>query len=109
MDAGRIDGLNEMQLFTRIGLPVSLAAMGSQFILLFISGYNDYMGPLLYIHDARFYTIQISLAYYRDAYVQDWPLLMAGSIVSMLPLILLYLASQKFVLKGVQITSGLKG
>ena len=55
------------------------------------------------------YTLQISLAFFAEAYVQDWPLRMAGCVISMVPLVVLYLISQKYILKGVAISSGLKG
>ena len=107
--AANIDGLGEIGVFFRIMLPISLPALLSQFILNFIGAYNEYLPPLLYIHDARLYTLQISLAFFTEAYVQNWPLRMAGCVIAMVPLIILYLLSQKFILKGVAISSGLKG
>ncbi len=107
--AANIDGLGEIGVFFRIMLPISIPALLSQFILQFIGAYNEYLPPLLYLHDARMYTLQISLAFFTEAYVQNWPLRMAGCVIAMVPLIVLYLLSQKFILKGVAITSGLKG
>ena len=107
--AGKVDGLGEIGVFFYIILPVSLPALFSQFVLNFITGYNDYLAPLLYLQDARMYTLQISLSFFAEAYVQDWPLRMAGCVVAMVPLILLYLIAQKDILKGVAISTGLKG
>ena len=107
--AANIDGLGEIGVFFRIMLPIAVPALLSQFILQFIGAYNEYLQPLLYLHDARMYTLQISLAFFTEAYVQNWPLRMAGCVIAMIPLIILYLASQKFILKGVAISSGLKG
>ena len=66
-------------------------ALIAQFIITFIGAYNDYMGPLIYLQDASMYTLQIALAFFADVYTQNWPLRMAGCVVAMLPLIILYL------------------
>ena len=107
--AGRIDGLSELGVFFYIMLPVSTPALLSQGILQFIAAYNEFIGPLIYIQDSDLYTLQIALAFFTDAYVQNWTLRMAGSVIAMFPLIILYLLSQKFILQGIGITSGLKG
>ena len=107
--AANIDGLGEIGVYFRIMLPIAVPALISQFILNFIAAYNDYLAPLLYLQNAKMYTLQISLAFFAEAYVQDWPLRMAGCVISMVPLVVLYLVSQKYILKGVAISSGLKG
>lgn len=109
MGAGRVDGLGEFGVFFHIMLPISLPALLSQFILVFISAYNDYMGPLLYLHNADYYTLTIAISFFAEAYAQNWPLQMAGAAIATIPLLLLYLLSQKFILAGVAISSGLKG
>lgn len=107
--AGRVDGLGEIGVFFYILLPISIPALISQFILQFIVGYNDFLSALLYLQDAKMYTLQIALAFFTDAYIQNWTLRMAGCVIAMSPLIILYLVSQKYMLKGVAISSGLKG
>lgn len=107
--AGRVDGLGEIGVFFCIMLPISIPALISQFILQFIAGYNDFLGPLLYLQDADMYTLQIALSFFTDAYFQNWTLRMAGCVIAMTPLLVLYLISQKYMLKGVAISSGLKG
>lgn len=109
MGAGRVDGLGEFGVFFYIMLPISIPALLSQFILVFISAYNDYLGPLLYLQNANYYTLTIAISFFTDAYVQNWPLRMAGAAIATMPLLLLYLLSQKFILAGVAISSGLKG
>ena len=108
--AARVDGLGDYGIFLRIGLPLSMPALGSQFILTFIVAYNDYLGPLYYlIGNPELYPLQLSLSYWRTASNPDWSVLMAGAMVATIPMLCLYLLSQKFILKGVAITSGLKG
>ena len=109
MEAARVDGLGMFGTFVKIFLPVSVPALLSQFILGFIGGYNDYMGPLLYLMNSKNYTLPIALAFFAEAYTQNWPLRMAGCILSMIPLLIFYLFGQKYILKGVAISSGLKG
>ncbi len=106
----RIDGLNDWGIFLRIMLPISTPVFFAQFILQFIGAYNDYMGPLLYLTDDSMYTMSLLLAKFGDnKYTQEWNMKMAGCIIGMLPLVALYCCSQRFILKGMAITSGLKG
>ena len=108
--AARVDGLSDYGIFLRIALPLSLPALGSQFILTFITAYNDYLGPLYYlVGKPELYPLQLSLSYWRTDSNPDWSVLMAGAMVALIPMIGLYLLSQKFILKGVAATSGLKG
>ncbi len=105
----KIDGLGFFGIFLKIMLPLSVPVLLSQFILTFIVGYNDYMGPLLYLTRADQATLQIVLAQYEEPYLQNWPRRMAGCFVAMLPLIILYFISQKFITRGLSISSGFKG
>lgn len=108
--AARVDGLGDYGIFLRIALPLSMPALGSQFILTFIGAYNDYMGPLYYlVGNPEIYPLQLSLSFWRTGSNPDWSVLMAGAMVATIPMLCLYLLSQKFILKGVAITSGLKG
>ena len=108
--AARVDGLSDYGIFLRIALPLSRPVLGSQFILTFITAYNDYLGPLYYlVGKPELYPLQLSLSYWRTDSNPDWSVLMAGAMVALIPMIGLYLLSQKFILKGVAATSGLKG
>ena len=109
MGAAKIDGLSNFGIFIKIMLGIAAPALIAQFIITVLGAYNDYMGPLIYLEDASMYTQQIALAFFADVYTQNWPLRMAGCVVAMLPLIILYLISQKFILKGIAVSSGLKG
>lgn len=108
--AAKVDGLGDYGIFFHVALPLALPAIGSQFILTFIAAYNDYLGPLYYlVGKSELYPLQLSLSYWRTGSNPDWSVLMAGAMVAMIPMLALYLVSQKFILKGVAITSGLKG
>ncbi len=106
----KLDGLGYLGMFFRIMLPISMPAITAQFILSFIGGYNQYMEPLLYLSsDAKMATLQLVLAQYQDPRIQDWPLRMAGCFTAMLPLVIMYLCSQKLILKGLDVSAGFKG
>ena len=106
----KLDGLGYLGMFFRIMLPISMPVITAQFILSFIAGYNDYMGPLLYLSgDAKMATLQLVLAQYQDPRIQDWPLRMAGAFTAMAPLVVMYLCSQKLILKGLDVSAGFKG
>lgn len=108
--AAKVDGLGDYGIFFHVALPLALPALGSQFILNFIAAYNDYLGPLYYlVGNPELYPLQLSLSYWRTASNPDWSVLMAGAMVAMIPMLGLYLVSQKFILKGIAISSGLKG
>lgn len=110
LGAARVDGLGDFGIFLWIALPLSLPALGSQFILSFISAYNDYLGPLYYLLGyPEWYPLQLSLTFWRTGSNPDWSILMSGAVVATIPMVCLYLASQKFILKGVAISTGLKG
>lgn len=110
VEAGYIDGFSHIQIFFFIMLPLSIPSMLSQFILNFISCYNDYLSPLLYLpNNMQFAPVSLVIQNFSGAYAQTWNLRMAACAISMFPLLILYLISQNIILKGVAITSGLKG
>ncbi len=110
LEAARIDGLSYFGTFNRVMLPISVSPLLVQFIFQFIAGYNDYNDPLYFLtSNARLRTIQLTLAFLVDPYEQDWPLRMAACIASAIPMFLLYLFTQKLMLKGLDISSSVKG
>ena len=109
INSAKLDGASNWRILTTIIVPAARPAMIAQFILGFLSGYNDYTHPLIYLQDARMYTLQIALNMFYDPYTQDWPVRMAGCLVTMVPLAVLYISAQKIILNGIAMTSGLKG
>ena len=109
LNAAKIDGAGNWGILFNIIIPVAKPVIVAQFVLGFISAYNDYTEPLLYLQDANMYTLQIGLAFFYDPYTQNWPQRMAGCAVTMIPLIILYLLSQKYILEGMAVSASLKG
>src|SRR6266571_238998 len=107
-DAARIDGCGEGGIFWRVILPLSKPALASVALFTFIGTWTDYLGPLVYLHDERQFTLALGLTAFLGRHGAEWNLLMAASTVVTAPLILLFLLTQRTFVKGVALT-GLKG
>lgn len=107
-DSARIDGANEWQIFYRIILPLSLPALATASLFIFIWTWTDFLNPLIYLTDDRLYTLAIGLQQLSSTRAAAWPLLMGGSLLMSLPIILLFFFAQKTFIQGVS-TGGLKG
>lgn len=108
IDAARVDGANYFQTFLRVYLPLARPVMLTLTVLGFIARWNDFLGPLIYLNDVSKYPIQLMLSRLNGAYQQQWTLLMAGSVIAILPCILLFFFLQRYFIEGVALT-GLKG
>lgn len=107
-DAAKVDGMNPFQIFIKIMLPLSKPALITQGLLGFLAGYNDYIGPLIYINTPEKYTLQLVLASFQGFYSSQWTYIMAGSVLALLPTILLFFFLQKYIIEGITLT-GMKG
>lgn len=107
LEAGRVDGISNIGAFFRIMLPLSVPALITQFVLSFVAGYNDYLGPLLYLFSPEKYTLQIALSFFKGTYATDYAIVMAGAVVTLIPTTVIYIIGQKFFLEGIA-TSGMK-
>jgi multiple sugar transport system permease protein len=107
-DAARIDGCGEGGIFWRIVLPLSKPALASVALFSFIGTWTDFLGPLVYLHDERQFTLALGLTSFLGRHGAEWNLLMAAATVVTAPLILLFLLTQRTFVKGVALT-GLKG
>lgn len=108
LDAARIDGLNEYQIYFKIMLPLSKPALASLTIFTFVFVWNDFMGPLIYFTSDKVKTIQLGLRMFIQQYSADYSLIMAASLVSLIPVLILFLALQRFFIEGIA-TTGVKG
>lgn len=108
MEAARIDGLNEYGIWARIMLPLIKPTIATLTIFTFVGTWNDYMGPLIYFNDTSLKTIQLGIRMFIQQYSADYNLLMAASVCSLVPVVILFLALQDFFIEGIAST-GLKG
>src|SRR5581483_3026326 len=107
-DAARIDGANTLQIITRIVVPLSGPAMATVAIFTFQATWNDFLGPLIYLGNQRLFTVTLGLNQFRQSYTTDWAYLMAASLVTMLPIVVIFLIGQKYFVQGIALT-GMKG
>lgn len=107
-DSAKIDGANHFVVFTRIMIPLTKSAMVVIALFLFMASWNDFMGPLIYINDVHKFTIALGLHMYKGQYQTEWNYLMAASTISVIPVIAIFLAGQKYFVEGITL-SGIKG
>ena len=107
IEAAKLDGLGYFSIFWRIMVPLSVPALFAQGILGFIGGYNDYFGPLIYLHENDRITLQLALRSFSTFEWNNIPAVMAGAISAMIPTIIIYLVAQKYFVEGIA-TSGMK-
>lgn len=108
LDAARIDGMSEYGIYFRIMLPLSKPALATLTIFSAVFVWNDFMGPLIYLYSESNKTIQLGLRMFIQQYSTDYHLIMAASLVSLIPVITLFLAFQRFFVEGIG-TTGIKG
>ena len=108
LDAARIDGLSEYGIYFRIMLPLSKPALATLTIFTAVFVWNDFMGPLIYLNDTSLKTIQLGLRLFIQQYSANYSLIMAASLVSLIPIIVLFISFQRFFVEGIA-TTGIKG
>jgi multiple sugar transport system permease protein len=107
-DAARVDGANPWQIFLRVYVPLARPALATLAIFQFMWSWNDLLDPLIYLRDLPTYTTTVGLAFFQGQFVGKWPEMMAGALVSLLPMIVLFVVAQKYFVRGIAL-SGLKG
>ncbi len=107
-EAARIDGMSEYKIYAKIMLPLSKPALSTLTIFTFVNTWNDYLGPLIYLKTENKKTIQLGLKMFIGQYSSEYGLIMAGSVLSLIPVIIVFLCLQKYFVEGVAST-GLKG
>jgi multiple sugar transport system permease protein len=107
-EAALIDGANRFQIFTRIILPLSKAPLATLGVLSFLTNWNDFLWPVYVLFSPENQTLQAGLSTLQSANSVRYDLLMAGAVVASVPVLLLYMVSQRFVIEGVS-RSGIKG
>ena len=107
VEAAKIDGCNPLYTFLRIAFPMAKSTIATLCIFCFMNVWNDYFTPLIYINDARKYTLPLGLASMKGMYSTDWPVLMASSVIAVLPVLIAFLCAQDAFVKGVMM-SGMK-
>ena len=107
-EAARIDGLTEYGIYFRVVLPLAKGGIATLIISSFVTVWNDFMGPLIYLSSLEKKTLQLGLRMFISQYSSEYNLIMAASIVSLIPVFVMFAALQKFFTEGIA-ASGIKG
>lgn len=107
-EAARIDGMSEYRIYASIMLPLSKPALSTLTIFTFVNTWNDYLGPLIYLKTETKKTIQLGLKMFIGQFSAEYGLIMAGSIITLIPVLIIFLCLQKYFVEGV-VSTGLKG
>jgi multiple sugar transport system permease protein len=104
VDAARVDGHGFLSILLRVIIPQSWPAIAVVTVFTFVDTWNDFLGPLIYLSDQHQYTLPLGLNFYRDIYNTQWAHLMAGSVLALLPCVVLFFLAQRAFTQGVVLT-----
>ena len=107
-EAARIDGAGSLRILWQVILPLSRPVLATVTIFSFLDRYNDFIGPLIYLNSNNKFTLQLGLYWLAGRYGSHWPYVMAASLVTILPVIVIFFFAQRQFIQGIQL-SGLAG
>jgi len=107
-DAARVDGATPWQIYRHIYVPLAKPALATLAIFTFMWNWNDLLDPLIYLRDLPTYTVTVGLAFFKGQFIGKWPEMMAGALVSLAPMIILFVVAQRQFVRGITLT-GIKG
>jgi multiple sugar transport system permease protein len=107
-EAATIDGCGTFRIYWNIILPLTKTGLATLSVLTFNFIWNDYMGPMIYLDAEALKTIQIALASFKEQYSANYGAIMAGTVISIIPVVIVYAAAQKYIVDGIAY-AGLKG
>jgi multiple sugar transport system permease protein len=105
LEAARIDGASEMRIFFQIVLPMLKPVLVTLTIFTFMAAWNDFMWPLIVLTDQEHYTLPVALATLSREHIMDVEMMMAGAVVTVIPVLLLFLALQRYYIQGLLLGS----
>ncbi|ABD55503.1 carbohydrate ABC transporter permease [Jannaschia sp. CCS1] len=108
LEAARIDGLNEFQIWWQVAMPMVKPALAALAIFIFLGNWTAFLWPLIVTTDPSLYTLPVGLSSYGDEADVAWELIMTGAAISTLPTLIFFLIFQRFIIRGV-VMAGLKG
>jgi multiple sugar transport system permease protein len=107
-EAAVIDGCNHWGVFRRIALPLATPALATLSIFTLLGAWNDFMWPLIVTNSPSLRVLSVGLSSFQERYITNWPLLMAGAVLALLPVLVAYLFAQRYFVEGIAM-SGIKG
>jgi ABC-type glycerol-3-phosphate transport system permease component len=103
-ESARIDGANIWQIFRYIYVPLSGVALATLAIFTFMWSWNDLLTPLIYLREMKQLTLTAGLSFFQNQYGGKWSLMMAGAMVSILPILIIFFTAQKYFIQGIAMT-----
>jgi ABC-type sugar transport system, permease component len=107
-EAAIVDGCSHVRIWAQIFMPLCKPIIATLSVFQFQSSYNDFMGPVIYIASDVKFTVQMGLSSFRNSFTSRYDLIMAGSILALIPVVILFICCQKYIVRGIAM-SGLKG
>lgn len=107
-ESARVDGANRLTVLWRIVLPLSLPALATLAALTFLDSWNNFLWPLIAINSTSAMTLPLGLATFQGAHATEWTLLLAGNVMSLIPMLIVFFAAQRYFIRSVAAT-GLAG
>jgi multiple sugar transport system permease protein len=107
-DAARVDGANRLTVLWKVVLPLATPALATLAALTFLDSWNNFLWPLIAINSTAASTVPLGLATFQGAHSTEWPLLMAGNVMSLAPMMIVFLIAQRYFVRSVAAT-GLSG
>lgn len=101
IESARIDGANELTIFWKIILPLCRPLIGALAVLSFTWRWNDFLWPLIVVGSPKLYTVQLALGFYAGEHIVQWGPLLAMTVLSMVPVFVVFIALQKYFVKGI--------
>jgi len=108
VEAARIDGATSLQIYGQIVMPLSRPVTITVGIFAFMGAWNDFMGPLIFLNSQEHWTLQLGLASFMGQVANQWNLLMAATVMVLVPVLIVFFALQRYFIRGIALT-GLKG
>ena len=108
LDAARMDGMSELGIWAKIGVPLTKAAMAALAIFNFIGNWNAYLWPLIVASEREYYTLPVGLSFFRGESTTEWEKIMTAASLASIPLLCVFVVFQRHIIAGVALT-GLKG
>jgi len=108
-DAAKVDGANPMQVFLRIILPLSRPALTALAAISFTTLWNDLLTPLIFLNTTELQTMPVGMSFFKGQHGTEWNLLMAAAVLNVIPAAIIFLITQKQLVSGISVGSGVKG
>ncbi|MGH2409569.1 MAG: carbohydrate ABC transporter permease, partial [Chloroflexota bacterium] len=108
LEAARLDGCNEMQVFLRVALPLSRSALSALAVLTFLASWNNFLWPLIVAQSPDVFTVPLGIVQFRGSYFTNYTQILAVALVAAAPVVVLYLAMQRQIISTFA-SSGIKG